>query len=321
MAGLLRTGILGIAQRTLSPSLVAIGPNRYLREKDFLTMLGVAFAAHIVVVVIASLLPGEKVTDIPVRALSFKIGGQDRIAALGIPRPAAAVPEPAPAEPAPSPQAWRASAAPLRPTITPAMPKVIPVMPVKPVKILPDLPRTVPMENLPAPAPTVIAPAAPAPQPAPAPKPALPSTDILTQVASPAIAVEPQRFVRETGAAPAGAANGLRGGTAAETTLVNGTTEQVRERYEQQISAWIQQHKLYPAEAGGREGKVIVRMRIDRSGYVRYFAVEQSSGIDALDAAAVDMVRRANPVPAVPANYPAGNLIEFLIPISYRAPR
>jgi len=28
-------------------------------------------------------------------------------------------------------------------------------------------------------------------------------------------------------------------------------------------------------------------------------------------------VRRANPVPAVPADYPAGNLIEFLFPVNF----
>jgi hypothetical protein len=32
------------------------------------------------------------------------------------------------------------------------------------------------------------------------------------------------------------------------------------------------------------------------------------------------MIRRANPVPAIPADYPAGNLIEFLIPITFEAP-
>jgi protein TonB len=95
----------------------------------------------------------------------------------------------------------------------------------------------------------------------------------------------------------------------------------IRERYEQQISTWVGRHTIYPPDARGREGRAVVRMRIDRTGYVRYYAIEQSSGIAAIDAAAIDMVRRANPMPSVPDNYPSGSLIEFLIPITFRAPR
>ena len=97
--------------------------------------------------------------------------------------------------------------------------------------------------------------------------------------------------------------------------------ELIRQRYEQRISAWVAQHKLYPPSAAGKEGRVVVRIRIDRLGYVRFFAIEQSSGVKALDDAAIDMVKRANPLPKPPANYPAGDLIEFLIPIGFAAPR
>lgn len=65
----------------------------------------------------------------------------------------------------------------------------------------------------------------------------------------------------------------------------------------------------------------MVRMCIDRGGNVRYYAIEQSSGLSIFDDAALDMIRRANPVPAVPVNYPASNLVEFLIPISFKAPQ
>ena len=67
-------------------------------------------------------------------------------------------------------------------------------------------------------------------------------------------------------------------------------------------------------------GRAIVRMRINRAGYVRYYALEESSGNAALDAAALAMIRRANPMPTPPSNYPAGNLIEFLIPINFEKP-
>lgn len=335
----LKQGMVGAAQQSLSPSLVALGPNRYLREKDFFKMLAIALGAHAVVLLIASLMPREEVTDIPVRALTFKIGGADRIAAYGAPTGVGTtVAAPAPAASSTPPGNWRAT--PLaRPQPTPAKPAASyrpePVKPARVIPIAPPRERTMPVENR---APQ-LAPIQPMPQPV-APEPVAPPTlaglpdpTILTQVAAPAIAPTPQRFVREAGAAPAagqtgaqpntgsGVADGAVGGQGLETTMTQQTAQAIRERYEMQISGWIQTHKTYPAEAQGREGRVVVRMRIDRAGYVRYYALEQSSGVNALDAAAIDMVRRANPVPAVPANYPAGNLIEFLIPITFRAPR
>ena len=152
--------------------------------------------------------------------------------------------------------------------------------------------------------------------------------------APPAIAPTPQQYVREVGAPSqqavaaavanatrtSGAADGAIGSQGNVTSVSEQTAQAVRARYEQEISGWIQQHKLYPASAGGREGRVVVRMRIDRAGNVRYYAIEQSSGLRVFDDAALDMIRRANPLPAVPVNYPASNLVEFLIPISFKAP-
>jgi protein TonB len=150
-----------------------------------------------------------------------------------------------------------------------------------------------------------------------------------------AVAPNPQQYVREVGAPSqqavaaaiasaatnAGIAAGALGGQGTENVLTPQTVQTIRARYEQEISLWIQQHKYYPVDAGGREGRAVVRMRIDRAGNVRYYAIEQSAGMAALDAAALEMIRRANPVPMVPANYPAGNLVEFLIPITFKAPQ
>ncbi|MCI5050538.1 MAG: TonB family protein [Rickettsiales bacterium] len=95
--------------------------------------------------------------------------------------------------------------------------------------------------------------------------------------------------------------------------------EEIRRRYEQTISQWIAKHKVYPAGALllGQHGEVIIRLRIDRAGNVKYSSVERSSGYKLIDRAAIDMVRRANPVPAVPSNYPPGALLEFLIPARF----
>lgn len=309
-------GLLGRNQHSLSASVAAIGPNRYLNELDFLKMLGAALVAHVIIFGIASLFPHEQVTNIPVRALSFKLGDQDRIAARGMSGAGMTMTHPiaAPQRQITSTERWRpspnqaipATPAPLRPIAK--QPKIVAVQP--------ELPRQVPREN-------IAPPVAPDPvlAPLPAPSSNLPNPALLNQ---PAIAPTPQQLVREVGAAnPVPAQPGLPTGAVGGQGVVNTATDaiqQIRERYEQQISSWIQLHKIYPAAAGGRAGRAVVRMRIDRSGAVRYYAIEQSSGIEAIDSAAIDMIRRANPVPAVPENYPAGALIEFLIPITFHAP-
>ncbi|MEZ5691398.1 MAG: TonB family protein [Rickettsiales bacterium] len=94
---------------------------------------------------------------------------------------------------------------------------------------------------------------------------------------------------------------------------------EIRARYEQIISLWIQKFKVYPEIARARmmQGETKIRIRIDRRGNIRYRALEYSTGYTELDKAAFDMVRRANPVPAVPDNYPSGDLHEFLIPVDF----
>jgi protein TonB len=280
-------GILGRDRNTLAPSTLALGPNIYLSSRDFLWMLVVAFAVHALAFAVMALWPEQTVKNIPVRALSFKLGDGERLAAA----PAmVATPAPAPVVEAISPpvmqatedDSWRAE---------PKLPAPVVPEPLKPIAKPKPKPKPEKREFV----------AKPAPAPAPA------------------IADNPQQYVREVGAAPTNA--GVSQGAPAGVSVNEQALQAIRARYEQQISAWVQRHKIYPAEAGGREGRAIVRVRIDRLGNVRYYAIEQSAGLGSLDAAALDMIRRANPMPAVPADYPDGNLVEFLIPISFRAPQ
>ncbi len=119
-----------------------------------------------------------------------------------------------------------------------------------------------------------------------------------------------KQFVRDAQAK--GVASTAGNSTAADAELMS--------RYEQLISLWVQKFKLYPDEARmqGMEGETVVRVRIDRRGTIRYYTLERSTGYPALDRAAIDMIRRANPVPAVPNDYPQGDLLEFLIPVNFR---
>lgn len=302
----LSQGLLGRA-RTLMPSLRAVGPNTYLTQMDFLKMMGAALIVHALIFGIAAWMPHQKVTNIPVRALSFKLGGEDIIAAYGagaaVPAPAVPPPVAPPVMAASTADSWKAT-----PNIaSPVIPE-----PLKPVE----------KAERPEPKPVVKPAARPAPRPVPAE-----SLAPIPQAAP--LAQTPQQYVREVGAPSpqvvaaamqGGVATGAIGGRGYETTMTQQTAQATRARYTQEISSWIERHKLYPAEASGREGRAVVRVRIDRAGNVRYYAIEQTSGMQVLDAAALDMIRRANPMPAAPVNYPEGNIIEFLIPISFKAP-
>ncbi|MFZ4124696.1 MAG: energy transducer TonB family protein [Rickettsiales bacterium] len=339
---------------TLLPTHHSMGKNTYLSGIDFHKMLLLALIIHALVLGFTNLMPEEKITNIPVHSLSFKIGENQRIQAFRPPVAAQPkfIPEakPAPVKQAiaPKPVAKPAAKPPAKlPTWKPATteksvvktnaPKAeVPTVESKPLPAptaTQPLQRQMPQENQFAAAQQKIA------QPVPKKEESslldflmLPINAITKDEKKPAIADSPQQYVRERGAAPSQEIDTLRTqarNTFAKSDAVSAVGEQtsgmsaeqqVRANYEKVISSWIGQHKIYPASARGREGRAVLRIRIDRQGYVRYYALEESSGVAVLNSAAIDMIRRANPVPAVPENYPAGNLIEFLIPITFEAP-
>jgi len=70
-------------------------------------------------------------------------------------------------------------------------------------------------------------------------------------------------------------------------------------RWQSRVNAHLNRYKRYPA--GERaQGTASVRFTIDATGRVTGVSLVRSSGSSALDQAAVDMVRRASPVPAPP---------------------
>lgn len=72
--------------------------------------------------------------------------------------------------------------------------------------------------------------------------------------------------------------------------------------YLERLRRYVEPYKKYPAPAieQKREGSVIVSVTIDRSGTVLGTMVEQSSGSEILDRAALQMFRDASPVPPPP---------------------
>lgn len=76
--------------------------------------------------------------------------------------------------------------------------------------------------------------------------------------------------------------------------------------YNALLSAWLQQHHEFPARAQRRKmyGETTVRFTIDRSGNLLDSKVVDSSGYKLLDEAALATVKRASPLPPMPAEMP-----------------
>lgn len=89
--------------------------------------------------------------------------------------------------------------------------------------------------------------------------------------------------------------------------------------YRAQLIAWLERHKRYPARARaiGLEGKVVMRVAIDRSGKVRSHSLESDGPYAVFVQEAEQMVQRADPFPAVPDGI-TGDTYEIVVPIDFR---
>lgn len=89
-------------------------------------------------------------------------------------------------------------------------------------------------------------------------------------------------------------------------------------KWQSRVLSWLNRHKRYPASAKSRrqEGLVQVAFTVDKGGRVTSSRVARSSGIPALDQAALDMVRRASPVPAPPPEI-AASALKLAVPVDF----
>lgn len=84
------------------------------------------------------------------------------------------------------------------------------------------------------------------------------------------------------------------------------------------LRAWLEKHKEYPRPSRTRreEGTVLLRFVIERSGHVVSHRIERSSGYPALDRAVEEMLARAQPLPAMPAEMTRARL-ELVVPVQF----
>lgn len=89
--------------------------------------------------------------------------------------------------------------------------------------------------------------------------------------------------------------------------------------WQRDLIAHMNRYKRYPeaAREARRNGIVTVSFAIDRQGRVVRTSIANSAGFDALDQAAIDMLRRASPLPPPPDSV-AGETIDFAVPVRFR---
>lgn len=154
---------------------------------------------------------------------------------------------------------------------------------------------------------TEVVPAAPARLPPPRPKPPPPS-------------VEPVRRAAAERAKPARPAPERRSAVAAQhSEAASGAGRPDADalaRYLASVRADILRQRLHLG-AGDRGRLAVVRFRIAASGAIGGITVTRSSGSARLDAAAVDLVQRASPVPAIPRDLERSSLVTSL-PVAVR---
>jgi protein TonB len=80
----------------------------------------------------------------------------------------------------------------------------------------------------------------------------------------------------------------------------------------------LNRYKRYPASARMRrqEGVVSLRFTMDRKGHVLSYEIAKTSGSDALDNEARELIKRAEPLPAIPAAF-GRDTLDLVVPIEF----
>ena len=89
--------------------------------------------------------------------------------------------------------------------------------------------------------------------------------------------------------------------------------------YSGQLTREIAKHKQYPkiAQMRGWQGEAQIDLHLDGNGNVLSSKISTSSGYDALDKQALEMVKKATPFPA-PPDALRGRTFNILVPVSFR---
>jgi protein TonB len=93
---------------------------------------------------------------------------------------------------------------------------------------------------------------------------------------------------------------------------------ETRDSFLGRLLAQLNRFKQYPraARQAHIEGVVMLHFVMDAQGRVQSFEIAKSSGRPVLDAEALALIQRAQPLPALPADYPTRTL-DAIVPIEF----
>lgn len=91
----------------------------------------------------------------------------------------------------------------------------------------------------------------------------------------------------------------------------------IRATWQKELVAYLDKHKRYPKAGAQKNVRIVVGFELDRLGHVITTRIVESSGDPAFDAAALDMVRRSDPVPPPPPLI-ADDGLSFSLPVIFR---
>src|SRR6478736_6676678 len=104
------------------------------------------------------------------------------------------------------------------------------------------------------------------------------------------------------------------------TAPAQGIGESVRRArltWQKELMAHLEKHKRYPAERTQKSAEILVGFALDRMGHVLSTSIVKGSGDKAFDAAALAMVRHADPVPQPPPLV-ADEGLNFTLPVIFK---
>jgi protein TonB len=138
----------------------------------------------------------------------------------------------------------------------------------------------------------------------PAPAKASPSTADAAQADAQVAAVPAEA---STATASATVANAASGSTA------QSDDNALFKSYREQLRIYVSRFQHYPEEARrqGVQGRVQVAFALDRDGQIYHITIGRSSGVATLDQEALESVRRAAPLPPIPASLPSPFIVQI----------
>lgn len=93
--------------------------------------------------------------------------------------------------------------------------------------------------------------------------------------------------------------------------------QRVRVTWQKELLAHLDKHKKYPPSRHQKAAELQLSLTLNRMGHVVAVSIARGSGDDAFDAAALEMVHRASPVPPPPPLV-ADEGLNFNLPVVYR---